>query len=113
MNFYKRIDKLRYFCVISHDTVLFTFTYLPSRLGPAPPHAARWAFVLLYALSLCRGYLHTFPMVPPLTDITANPKFIRVVVSAAAPTEGLTVLIIFLLITFVCELWVAFNYPIT
>lgn len=112
MNLYKIFGILRY--PASNKTTLFTSNFAFG-LGPATLHVAWWAFVLLYALSLCGSDLHTFSMVPPLTNITANPEFIRIVISATGPTKGFAMLVFILLVTFICKFWVAvaFDLPVT
>lgn len=97
---------------------LLTYMYsskLPLKLGSVPPDAALRALVLLYALGLRRSDLHTFPMVPPLTYITTNPKLVGIVITAAAPAKCFTVLVFLLLLITIIhrKLWVAFDLPVT
>jgi len=95
MNFSKYCNNNRQvsFLAMKHHSLLTYMYKLPLKLGYVPPDAALWALVLLYALSLCRSDLHTFPMVPPLTYITANPKLVSAVVTAAAPARCFTVFV--------------------
>ena len=113
MNFCKWCNKVTVSCQPRNNTHLTCTHSITFSLWPAPPQAAWWTFILLYALSLCRGNLNTLPMEPPLTYVTANPKLISVVISAAASTKCFIMLIFILLITLIYKLWVAFNLLIT
>lgn len=119
MNFSKYCNNNRQvsFLTMKHHSLL-TYMYsskLPLKLGYVPPDAALWALVLLYALGLRRSDLHTFPMVPPLTYITTNPKLVGIVITATAPAKCFTVLVFLLLLITVIhrKLWVAFDLPVT
>lgn len=96
---------------------LLTYMYsskLPLKLGSVPPDAALRALVLLYALGLRRSDLHAFPMVPSLTYIAANPKFVGIVITTAAPAKCFAVFVFLLLITVIHrKFWVAFDLPVT
>jgi len=113
MNLCKWCNKITLSCKPRNNTHLTCTLSTVFTLGPATPQAAWWTFILLYALSLCRGDLNALPMEPPLTYVAANPKLVRIVVSTTASTQCFVVLIFILLVTLICsKLWVAFNLPI-
>lgn len=87
-------------------------SWFMKQLLSCPLQAARWAFILLYTLSFSGSYLNTLPMVPPLADVTANPKFISAVVPTTASTECFPMFFFILLVAFICQVWGAFSLTI-
>ncbi|MFS7949850.1 hypothetical protein Hanom_Chr06g00576441 [Helianthus anomalus] len=71
--------------------------------------AARRAFVLLDTFSFRGCYFHTLTVIPPLADVTPDPKLITAVIPSTRPTKGFPVLVFFLFcITLIVDPWCAF-----
>lgn len=74
-------------------------------LHTCPFIAAGWTLVLLYVLSSCWSNLHTLSMIPLLTYVTTDPKFISCVTASTATTKGIPMFFIFILQIILLLFW--------